>query len=766
MIKFFLQGANAAPIVEDGGYGQPRRIHGVDENGTDPIDISGSSDFGPGLRDAVDLEILDATNLAIFDEPNVSIRYDGYLALARHAYNQPAPFSPLTFLSNVDPVVMATKMGELGFDIASEQVTDAERLIVDRVKILNDKVELILFIVTVTDLPFRDIFFSAEDWVNGKVYAPFLGVTEEGTCPRYKHLLFYNGLSHSETAYVEVAKIGNSGKSYDIDVSAEDGPVPSLVENVVENPDVGEPFMIFLRKKFKEWNRSDPSTLTRGGGSEKIGNSLGKALEALTPSRHSRRYFHADTDPILTIAIMMFTCLVWRMGDRNFVSVDIDDHGYTPSDMKTYNVVPQYMDLSLGAPGYTFSYWIREYLNGDYWYESPIVTFKAPLISGGETYRDIHLFRNGFISAVPGQGYHIYLLFWSTRLMNALFRVMYPEVSKHRTLGQYARVVKDGLFWFDNHMLRALSCRFHDANSLVQVAFNAYWMGFEGGLLNTLQKRGAPVIGTRLENATEMRTRDGLFASLNTPEAVHDLLREVFGRYMPPAFEMKPEDGGYDFSADGIEDMDLKNGVRFSDLTAIVTNYFLRVHLGIDINKVFGTILYERKDVEKLKTSKLNSTSKVYTPKKGPVPPSLGSSVHSIIKNVTLSKAVEIHIREDGSLPNLKYTTPEHIRGIVENYGKHDFTIAELYEAVVAVLGLHEYAYLYRDGMPKEKSLAEIETVEDPDRKQTAGYARPATRPATSPATSPARADYSAVAAIAASLLVAAASALVGALRL
>ena len=766
MVNFFLQGANAAPIVEDGGYDQHRRIHDVVEDGADSFDDPGSPDFGPGLRDAVDLVILDATNLAIFDDPTVAIRYDGYLALARHAYNQPAPFSPLTFLSNVAPDVMATKMGELGFDVASGQVTDAERQIVDRVKNLNDKVKLELFVVTETDILFRDVFFSAEDWVNKKARVPFERVTEEGTCPRYKHLLFYNGLSDSETAYVAIAEIGNSGKSYEIDVSAEDGPVPSLVENVLDNPNVDEFSMTFLRKKFQEWNRRDPSTLTRGGGSEKIGNSLGKALKSLTPSRHSRRYYHADTDPILTIATMMFTCLVWEMSDDNFVSVDIDDHGYTPSDMKTYNVVPQSMNLKLGAPGYFFSHWIKEYLNGDYWYESPTELFRAPILSEGETYRDIHLLRNGFISAVPQQGYHIYLLFWSTRLMNALFRVMYPEVSTHRTLGQYVRVVKDGLFWFDKHMLRSFSCRGHVAVSVVQVAFNAYWMGFEGGLLNTLQNRGPPAIGTSLVNDTETKTRDGLFASLTTPEAVHGLLSEVFGRYMPPAFEIKPEDGGYDFSGDGIEGIDLTNGVRFSDLTAIVTNYFLRVHIGIDINKIFGIISSRRQEViAKTQKNKSKNTIEVYATQNVPAPPSLGGSVLFILQNVSLSDAVERHKRKDKPLPDLKDATPKHIRSTVVNSDNIKFTIAELYEAVVAVLGLHEYAYLYRDGMPKEKSLAELERGSVPGRKQTAGYARPGT----SPAISPARADYSgtaSIAAIAASLLVAAASALVGALKL
>lgn len=746
MIGLFLRGAAAAPVVDDTSFKRPNL---PDDTGYDR-----DNDFWSGMSDAF--------NLDVFDEESVSIKYDGFLALARHAYHK-VDNSPLEFLSNVALDVLKIKMGELGFDVRQEPVAPAppEATIADIV-LAKTKITLSRFVIEDTDIRFRNVFFSAEAWVHGGADVPFRGVTEEGTCPRYRPLLFYNGLSESEAAYVErESHIGH--RTMEIDIGPENGPERSLVDNIIDNKgSVNHSKMYFLREKFKEWNQLDPSTLTRGGGLGLVGNSFREELKALTTSRAQREYYHTDTDPILTIALMMFTSFTCQVGEDIRINVDIDDHGYSPSTSKSYNVVPPDMKIEIGLPGYSIYHASCKYLNcdNDGWFDyskSKVnATNEIRDIPTGHSYRDIHLGPNGFINIVPYETFHIYSVFWSTRLMNAVFDLMYPGKSSTRTLGQYARVVKEGLFWFSKHRLRAFSCQSHYAANLVQRAFNVFWLNFERGLFATLQQREGGETGTKLVDGRKMISRDGLFASLTTVEAIQELLIKIFEEYMPPAFKIPIDSQGGVIPRDAFAGLDLSNGVRFSDLTAIVTNYFLTTHLDIDIQKSFSAILSERKSAKTVP----KTTHGMYNSPGTQEVSSLGASVSRIIAGMKLSDAVQKHRKPDDTP-----TDPDFYKPRARSYKNPTFTMAELYEAVVAVLGLHRYAYLYRDGMPKEKSLAELEEerLGKEGSAQIAGASPASARYARFANRSPG--NSSALAAITASLAVVAASAFAGALQ-
>lgn len=777
MIGLFLRGAAYAPIVDDKDFDLP---HPPLEDGDDREKDFGMSDFWVGMGDV--------ENLDVFDKG--PIKYDGFPALARHAYNKPDN-SPLEFLSNVTFEVMTDRMGELGFDIVVINKPIAEgspvKTIIDRViwRISrgNDvkKETLAYFVATSQNILFRDTFYSAERWVHGSAEIPFLtvrvGVTEkeeeEGTCPRYKPLLFFSDLLESEKAYLNLP-------SFESKINGDNmllrGTEQWFQSRLIDNLPTGDHlkrYMHLMKTKFIERNKADPSTLTRGGAD--VGYFMVENLAKETPSKPVRRYYDVDTDPILTIALMMFTScftIIYTNNEgENKVSVDMDAHGELGSVSKAYNIVPPGMTIDIGFPGYSVYYPDILYLNNDPEFEETYNTKNEnvrngkSIVASGQAYLEVELGEPSFISLIPQATEYssIYLLLWSTRFMNAMYDLMYPErprseeepdirIERNRTLGQYVRLIKEGLFWYDAHHLRALSCQKHKADSLVQRAFNIYWMNFERGFM--AKQNEHRVSGTPKKNSEEKGESEGFLASLKTPAAIDDLLRQILDDYMPPEFQIPPE-------LVSENNLDLSKGVRFSDLTAIITETFMRTHLNIDIPKIFEGISKLRSQVDDKTQQNMSRTKLAYTTKKILTKPSLRKSVIYVLSVISYSDTIKSHIREGDThtFKNPKYVIPggdDKVHpGDDENtlYKRTNFTLAELYEAVVDVLGLHEYAYLYRKRLPEKKSLAELEKEKNSQPGgATAGAAGPP--------------GYSSVAAIAASLLVVAASAFVGALRL
>lgn len=182
------------------------------------------------------------------------------------------------------------------------------------------------------DDKFATTFTSAEDWVSGAPF-PFRGVTEENTCLLYRPLLFYemdwmeNWIKQSlkpkdyeindyEVIFKEIKSKHGANKSYNLS---------DMVSMKIKGNTFGpnDARLDNMRRTFKQRNTSAPSARMRGGrrtytgsGKQNLGSEIdipesfadidGKRVFEIDNPGSGMEYYHVDTDPILTIAAMMF----------------------------------------------------------------------------------------------------------------------------------------------------------------------------------------------------------------------------------------------------------------------------------------------------------------------------------------------------------------------------------------------------------------------------------------------------------------------------
>ena len=807
MDGFFLRGP-AKAVLDDPDF----------HARSDPSDsgYDGDKDFWSGFAMIENLDVFDR----IGELGGCPIRYDGYLALARHAFDKierararvgdgeakgngkPAD-TKLRFLSNASRDELKAKLSSaFGFTLSAGRpagdVEDANvHSIIGRIqnirvasKNINNLpetepiefeksgIKILIYEIEPVKPAFQNIFLSAEAWVRGDTDYPFQGLEEEDTCRSYSMIMFFDP-QVAMTTFLNRMPSGRKYPGWKIEKQKHD--LPRIVGNKLGLSDSANGSandsakdsandsenaralvkMKELKAKFISRNRAHPKALSRGGGGYDdaiIGNSLRTSLYNINEERirsvpDGRSYRDNDTDPILTIVAMMFTfCFVdW---DRTEMLARMHSHGGLVLNRPAFNIVPQGTTLLTQWPGHPSASHVEDSDNwrmkvGDIYHRN----IDRVEYTQGDVYRDIrHAVEPYFLSMFDVIDLANQFQTWWSHLI--IFRI-YVHERKGRlgSVGLFVSAVKEGFFWFGTHKVIAGSCQeLGKPETLIQRVFMVYWVNFEKQLLSTMQKS---------------------FGELKSLEDVNVLLVTVFAG-MP----LIVQDPALDMTDAPILSGDFREhfgegDVTLFDLYRIGKEWFVERYLDVNVHgimeafsaslpetpppvndKAFGYLMGEVIDeIGKLAGKKdLCNIFEMYR------------KTVQTSNDANAGVAAKIENKQE-----ILHAEKEILRGSVAAGAKEGVvTETDVFQNIYRMLGMDKFGdfYQYRSGPVKYIVIDRrgLDLGEDWGRVDLTSQS--ASQGGASHPASTSRAGPSSIAAIAASLMVVAASAFVGALRL
>jgi hypothetical protein len=630
---------------------------------------------------------------------------------------------PETFLSSWKDSFVLTEMYKRMSVLVSPKVTPL------RLASKADYLRIIKINHEGIDDKFVSTFTSAEKWVSGAAY-PFDTATKENTCLLYRPLLFYdmdwmeNWIKQSltpedyetrlyESIFKEIKNKVNVQTSYSLpDMVGKkllnESQFPNLFNKLrfkkrVPRPDEMKERMNITRECFKLRNTSAPSTRMRGG--RMTYTESGKTSDAnidlpksfadnmdkwrlleidnpISDENNVMEYYHVDTDPILTIAAMIFAFAT--MEPKSMLTIVNSTHGSIDDKTTQLIPVPEGVTVVSTIQGLMSASSIENFLKGrtNRWnYLTEGNTFIDDVVyeGNGHMYRDVEIMPNMvFSSMFGGEKVNRNHVLWSMYIIHRMFKLTdhkefrIPNGTKERrTLGQFVRSMKEGFFWYDNIKIYASQCqRDKTAESLVEKVFSVYWLNYTkelavvSNLLIDAQRSDADNPANQ-KLTIEEKDRIGYegpndvvgfraFKSVNSVGALNDILLRIYVR-MPGMFKADVpflNDKEFrEYKGDG--------GLTHDDMMTIGKRFFVTNYLGIDVDKLIvnGTDS-ENKDFAALVEAATTT------------------------ENMTLHKTFDI-FRDDGTQGlvkrDLTYVPPD----------PNNITAADVFEGIYDVTGMN-----------------------------------------------------------------------------
>ena len=553
-------------------------------------------------------------NLGVYEGP---VRYDGYVALARHAFAKQSD-EPLAILSNVDPSDTMYEFGIVARLVLDKDIPEDVRSIITDLN--NSKYGIIVSYMHLKprlNANFASTFVSVEGWVSGDegMNTPFQGCTERDTCDRYKRVLFFDKpfLKGFFLDMEDEDRRDDLLSEYELiqEVWPE---TPMSLRDVVEkatNIYGDEDDLLYkMKEKFVSWNKRDRAppvvrrtTITtpdnKGGGANETGSAI-RFTNATTPND---AYY--DTDPIFTIAMMIMTLYYSESREMDVLEVFIIQHGIIDARTKAFNYVPNKTTVRTTYPGYISSnarslfkkfeiFHKRHYLPN----VRTGVAYDKVTYESGNIYRDVSLALDPILMTIFKRGYtNGLLLMWSMYIMYKLYRLTDSRV---QTLGHVIKFVKETFFWYDSHFISINSCQCVSSSSpgenqtRVRAVYDIYWANFEFRVLSAIFGKiyVAPIEeGADLDNEEVARlpVMGRPLSSIRTGKDINDLFAKVF-ETMPPEFRDAPI----------ISDREAfpAPGAKLDDIMKLGKLHFLKHYLGIDVEAWTGDPLdaYDNND--------------------------------------------------------------------------------------------------------------------------------------------------------------------------
>jgi hypothetical protein len=183
-----------------------------------------------------------------------------------------------------------------------------------------------------------------------------------------------------------------------------------------------------------------------------------------------------------------------------------------------------------------------------------------------DLYRNVSMENRVILISLFHNGRHNpHVVLWSMLIVDKMYKLTESRVGNlqpaFRSLGEFVRFVKEGLFWYDRHEIESLSCQVVGApKTLIGKVLSAYWVNIETTLQSIIHKN------------------TGRLKGIKTEAQFKDLLHDVYIR-MNDFYTFMEGDYATDIPpSDAV--------VTAHDVLSFAKEWFVRRYLNIDVKKL------------------------------------------------------------------------------------------------------------------------------------------------------------------------------------